>query len=152
MATGLAAALTAPAATGSAGRTTVVLRAALAAMTKAGDVILPLVIWADTGVALMPAAAGGLAAVAALVTMVTAMDNQGLGDSGALLRCVIDLGELKARAGIDEGWEGTSLEYLGMKLVCRAQPIDELQSQVEGAFNGCQIIRDALQLAGIGGD
>jgi hypothetical protein len=75
MATGLAATLTAPAATRSAGRTTAVQGATLAAVTKAGDGVLPLVIGADTGVARMPAAAGGLAA-AALVTTVTAMDNQ----------------------------------------------------------------------------
>jgi hypothetical protein len=54
----------------------------------------------------MPAATGGLAAAAALVTTVTAMDNQGLGGSGALLRSVVDLGELKARAGIGKGRQG----------------------------------------------
>jgi hypothetical protein len=95
MATGLAATLTAPAATGSAWRTTAatgsawrttaVLGAALAAVTKAGDGVLPLVIGADTGVARMPTAPGGLAAAATLVTTVTAMDNQGLGGSGAFL-------------------------------------------------------------------
>jgi hypothetical protein len=103
----------------------------------------------------MPAAASGLAAAAALVTTVTAMDNQGLGGSSVLLRCVVDLGELKARAGIGEGRQGPALEYLGLKLVRCAQPIDELQSQitiVEGASDGCQIICDALQLAGVGGD
>jgi hypothetical protein len=72
-----------------------------------------------------------------------------------LLRCVVDLGELKARAGIGEGRQGPALEYLGLKLVRCAQPIDELQSQItsiEGASDGCQIICDALQLAGVGGD
>jgi hypothetical protein len=50
---------------------------------------------------------------------------------------------------------GPALEYLGLKLVRRAQPIDELQSQItifDGASDGCQIICDALQLAGVGGD
>jgi hypothetical protein len=104
----------------------------------------------------MAAAVGGLATAAAtLVTTVTAMGDKGLGGGSPLLRRVIDLGELKARAGVGEGWQGPTLEDLGLEFVRSAQPIDELQGQIaiiDGASDGCQVIRDALQLAGIGGD
>jgi hypothetical protein len=67
--------MTTSATTGSTWRTTADLGAALAVVTKAGDGVLTLVIRDDTGVPLMPAIAVGLAAVAARVTTVTAMDN-----------------------------------------------------------------------------
>jgi hypothetical protein len=57
------------------------------------------------------------------------MDDQGLGGSGALLRCVVDLGELKMRTCVGEGWQGPALENLGLELVRCAQPIDELKGQ-----------------------
>jgi hypothetical protein len=75
----------------------------------------------------MSAAVGGLATAAALVTAVTAMGDKSLGGSSALLRCVVDLGELKPRTGVSEGWKGPALEDLDLEFVCRAQSVDELQ-------------------------
>jgi hypothetical protein len=96
-------------------------------MTAAGDRVLPFVIGTDSGNAMRPAVVGGLAAVAALVTVVTAVDNQSLGSGRVLLRRVVDLGQLKARAGVDKGWQGAALEDLGLELVRGAQAVDKLQ-------------------------
>ena len=84
----------------------------------------------------------------------TGMDSERLSTGLLLLRGVINFGKLETRAGIREGGH-RNLEDLSLKLELVTETVDELESQIaviDRPTDHGQIVSDALQFAGVGGD